>query len=171
MSFSSGATARKSRPSKSARPRSEANFTPLFSMRSRKALPVRKVILWPSARSICTIASSGLIWPVAGVEAKSIFIVIGPLITDQAHLWVSRGGGHSAKSRPTAKPSDAQHGEGGPLRKNFRDRILRYVCNGAADEQVVLGSSHSTNRRSLDVGSVSDVAPTACCSRLKPETP
>ena len=38
-----------------------------------------------------------------------------------------------AKSRPAAKPSGVQHGEGGPLRKNFRDRILCYACNGAAD--------------------------------------
>jgi hypothetical protein len=29
--------------------------------------------------------------------------------------------GLPAKIRPAPKPSDVQHGEGGPLRKNFRD--------------------------------------------------
>jgi hypothetical protein len=43
---------------------------------SRNALPVRKVISWPSARRTRVIASSGLIWPVAGVEAIRIFMIL-----------------------------------------------------------------------------------------------
>jgi hypothetical protein len=59
MFFSSGATERISRPSKSAPGGSETNFASLLSMRSRKTLPVRKVTSWPSARSIKVVDSRG----------------------------------------------------------------------------------------------------------------
>src|SRR6478609_1314121 len=100
-------------------------------MRSRNALPVRKVISWPSASRIRVIASSGLIWPVAGVEAKRIFIGIGPLIADEARLLVlAMDAGLLAQksARPRSRPNVHQ-GEGARLRENFRDRKLRYVCN------------------------------------------
>jgi hypothetical protein len=107
MSFSSGATELKSRPSKSARPRSETNFAPPFSIRSRNTLPVRKVISWPSASRTRVIASSGLIWPVAGVEAIRIHD-IGPLIADKrAYVGLPMEATPSgAKSHRPAKASE-----------------------------------------------------------------
>src|ERR1700675_3143082 len=50
------------------------NFAPMASMRPRRTLPDRKAISWPSAIKMRAIASSGLRWPVAGVEAMRIFM-------------------------------------------------------------------------------------------------
>jgi hypothetical protein len=41
----------------------------------------------------------------------------------------------SARQRSRA---NGQHGGRAPLRKNFRDRILRYICNAVADGETAL---------------------------------
>src|SRR6266851_1809672 len=59
------------------------NFAPMPSMRSRRTLPDRKPTSWPSAIRMCPIASSGLRWPVAGVEARRIFMGPVPLVVER----------------------------------------------------------------------------------------
>ena len=80
MLLSSGTSEKRSCGSKSAAGGSGKNPAPQLSIRARKAVPVRKVISWPSASSMRVIASSGLRWPVAGVEANRIFMGSVPLI-------------------------------------------------------------------------------------------
>jgi hypothetical protein len=60
--------------SKSAPAGKGRNSAPMPSMRSRKALPDKPTTSWPSAIKMRPIASSGLRWPVAGVEAMRIFM-------------------------------------------------------------------------------------------------
>src|SRR5258708_33635362 len=83
MLFNSGATEAKSRRSKSAPSGKAWNFAPIASMRSRRTLPDRKAISWPSAIKMPAIASSGLRWPVAGVEAMRIFMGPVPLVVEK----------------------------------------------------------------------------------------
>src|SRR5258708_34909541 len=83
MLFNSGATEAKSRRSKSAPSGKAWNFAPIASMRSRRTLPDRKAISWPSAIKMPAIASSGLRWPVAGGEAMRSFLVPVPLVVQK----------------------------------------------------------------------------------------
>src|SRR6202022_3559947 len=73
MFFSSGTTERRSRRSKSAAAGSGRNSAPMPSMGSRSALPDKPTTSWPSSIKMRPIVSSGLRWPVAGVEAMRIF--------------------------------------------------------------------------------------------------
>src|ERR1700722_20145207 len=104
-------------------------------MRARKSLPCRKLISWPSASRIRVIASSGLRWPVAGIEAIRLFmILVLYLPTRRASLGLPTDATPSGaiSGQPRSRPN-VQHGERARLPENFRDWTLRYVCNAAAD--------------------------------------
>jgi hypothetical protein len=70
-----------------------------------------------------------------GGRSDKNFHDIGPLIADKAASVglptdATPSGAISARPRSRA---NSQQGEGARLRENFRDWILRYVCNTAAD--------------------------------------
>lgn len=67
------------------------------------------------------------------------------------------------KSPPVRSRANGQHGGRAPLRKNFRDWILRYVRNAAASKR---SAKRSLDRpATLDLAPVLAVAPTTCCRR------
>jgi hypothetical protein len=81
-----------------------------------------------------------------GRRSDKNFHHMGPQIADEARLLglPIDAAPSGAKVRPALSHANGQHGVRAPLRKNFRDSILRYVCNGAAASK--RSAKHSLDR-------------------------
>src|SRR6185369_13585020 len=98
------------------------------SMGLRKALPDRKAISWPSSIRKRPIASSGLRWPVAGVEAMRIFIWPVTFVGETGRPFGgSEGSAHAAKAGALRLRRDFE-GHAKWLRLQYEMALRRRQC-------------------------------------------
>jgi hypothetical protein len=95
----------------------------MLSMRSRNAFPDKPTISWPSAIKMRPIASSGLRWPVAGVEAMRILTRSSLADFEKAHRT------HLIPESSSAIGQAEKKLGGWGLHFDFRSARNGYGCN------------------------------------------
>src|SRR4030095_3881654 len=94
----------------------------------RRALPDRKATSWPSSIRKRPIASNGLRWPVAGVEAMRIFIWPVTFVGETGRPFGgSEGSAHAAKAGALRSRRDFE-GHAKWLRLQYEMALRRRQC-------------------------------------------